>query len=510
MSLLVAVMLAGLGAGCRPAPIPASTQASVALTPPPRTLTLPGDDWGYPSPFTFYPRGPGYLRMSLLFDTLTWKDEEGVIPWLADSWEVSPDGTRWRFTLHPDVRWHDGQPLTAEDVAFTFDYLKARASAFKWFAAVKGVSRAEAVDQRTVVLRLKEPMAGFLVDIAGSVPIIPKHIWKDVEDPAKFTGEEAVIGSGPFRLMEYDKAEGRYIYEANPGYFKGKPIVDRLVFVKVKDEAMALKTGTVDAAFFWGKEIEAVKALEAEPNLESIEGSSFWVLQMIFNTGRSPLDQVEFRRAIAHAIDRSRIVEQVTHGGAVVANLGIISPGTDWYNPRLPICGHDPSKAEEALDELGVKGLSLTLLTTGRFAREAELIKADLERVGLKVEVKSADWGTVDGLLREGSFDLAISGHGGIANPAILRSPTWPATVYKNEEYDRLFEEQSRTMEERRWKLVWQLQEIIAEELPVLALYHPKVWCVYNPSKLDTWFYTPGGISTGIPTEQNKLVFLPR
>jgi len=509
---LLALLLVSLVAGCGPAPTPTATPVpeEPTPTPPPVTLTLPGDDWGYPSPFARYPRGPGYIQMSFLFDTLAWKDEEGVIPWLADDWEASEDGAKWTFKLHEGVKWHDGKPFTAEDVAFTFDYLKEHIAS--WFEALKEqIEKVEVKDEHTVVVYLTKPAADFLADIAGAMPILPKHIWESVEDPKKFTGPEAVIGTGPFKLAEYSKEEGRYVYEANPDFFKGKPAVDCLVYTKVSDAALALKTGTVDAAFFWGKEIEAVKELEPEPNLEAIEGPSFWVLKLIFNVGRPPFDKVEFRRAIAHAVDRSKIVEQVTHGGAIVANLGIVYPGTSWYNPELPAYEYDPAKAREILDELGLGEVSLTLLTTGGFAREAELIKADLEEVGIEVEVKSADWGTVDGLLKEGNFDLAISGHGGIAQLHIMRSPTWPATVYKNEEYDRLFEEQERTMdEEKRRNLVLRLQEVIAEDLPVLTLYHPKMWCVYDPAKLDTWFYTKGGVSIGIPIPHNKLVFLER
>jgi len=343
--LVLVLVLAGLVAGCKPAPTPtaAPVPAAPTLTPAPVTLTLPGDDWGYPSPFTFYPRGPGYIQMSFLFDTLAWKDEKGVIPWLANDWKVSEDETKWTFKLHEGVKWHDGKPFTAEDVAFTFDYFKEHIAAFQWFMAVEKVDKTEMMDNHTIALYLKEPVADFLVNIAGSVPIIPRHIWEDVEDPARFTGKEAVIGSGPFKLAEYSKEECRYVYEANPDYFKGKPVVDRLVSTKVQDEALALKTSTVDAGFFWGKEIEAVKELEAEPNLEVIEGPSFWVLQIIFNCQRPPFDKVEFRGAIAHAVDRSKIVEQVTHGGAIVANLGIVSPGTDWYNPELPVYEYDPS-----------------------------------------------------------------------------------------------------------------------------------------------------------------------
>jgi len=509
---LLALLLVSLVAGCGPAPTPTATPVPEEPTPTPApvTLTLPGDDWGYPSPFTRYPRGPGYMQMSFLFDTLTWKDAKGVIPWLADSWEPSADGTKWTFKLHEGVKWHDGKPFTADDVAFTFDYLKEHFA--PWFEALKEqIEKVEVQDEHTVTLYLKQPLVDFLIEVVGAVPIIPKHIWQDVEDPAKFTAEEAVIGTGPFKLVEYSKEQCRYIYEANAEFFKGKPVVDRLVYTKVSDAALALKTGTVDAATFWSKEIEAVKELEGEPNLEVIEGPSFWVLQLIFNCKRPPFDEVNFRRAIAHAVDRSEIVEQVTHGGAIVANLGIVSPGTDWYNPELPIYGYDPDKAKEVLDELGRKGLSLTLITTGGFAREAELIKADLEQVGIEVEVKSADRSTVDGLLREGNFDLAISGHGGVADPSTLDTPTWPALVYENEELDRLFEEQGRTLdEEERRDLVLKLQEIVAEELPILTLYHPKMWCVYDPAKLDTWFYTKGGVAGGIPIPQNKLIFLER
>jgi len=527
MSTLLALLLVCLLAGCNSAPTPTATSVPAAPTsasaleptstpapppaPEPVALTLPGDDWGYPSPFAFYSRGPGYLRMSFIFDTLTWKDEEGVIPWLADNWDVSEDGTEWIFTLHSGVAWHDGEPLTAEDVAFTFDYLKEHQESFQWSWPVDKVARTEIVDERTVTLYLTEPIAGCHVDLVGSVPIIPKHVWENVEDPAKFTAEEAVIGTGPFKLVEYSKEEARYIYGANADYFKGSPAVDTLTFIKVENEALALETGTTDYASFWGKEIEAVQAFEDNENYGIIGGPSFWVLQMIFNTQKTPFDDVELRRAVAHAIDREEIVEQVTHGGAIVASLGIISPFTDWHNPNLPVYEYDPAKAKAMLEDLGVTDLNLMLITTSGFAREAELVQADLAEIGIEVEVQTGDRSTIDGLLREGNFDLAINGHGGIANPAILRTPTWPAESYSNDEYDQLYQQQASTVdEEARRELVWQLQAIIAEDLPVLTLWHPKMWTVYDASKLDTWFYTKGGVGLGIPIAMNKLIFLER
>ncbi|MFO7916672.1 MAG: ABC transporter substrate-binding protein [Anaerolineae bacterium] len=514
--LLICLLLLAIIAlaACRPegAASPATPQAPAETDGPSESLTIkyPGDDWGYPSPFSFYPRGPGYTRISLLFDTLVWKDQEGIIPWLAEDWRVSDDGTTWTFTLRPDAAFHDGEPLTVEDVVFTYRYFMEHTTAFKWNASLDKVEDVEAVGENEVAITLHAPFAGFLNDTAGSIPILPRHVWEDVEDPAKFVAPEAVVGSGPFVLADYNREEARYVYEAHEAHFMGRPIVDRLIFVRVGDEALALKTGAVDAADFAGKEIDVVKELQPEGAFEVLEGPSFWLLQIIFNTTEPPFDDVDVRRAVARAVDRENIVEQVTHDGATVANPGIISPHTDWYNPDLPAYPHDPHEAAALFAERDLADTPLTLITTADYAREAEMVKKDLEAAGLTVQIKTGDRGTVDTLLKEGNFSLAINGHGGIANPSILHEPDWPAAIYENETYNDLFAQQARTVDdEARRELVWELQEIVAAELPVLPLYHPRRWLLYDGDKLDTWFYTAGGMSVGIPLPLNKLIFLP-
>ncbi len=488
-------------------------------------------DWRFPSPFAFYPRGPGYVRMSLLFDTLTWKDANGVIPALANGWKVSDDGTMWTFYLNKDAKWHDGVPFTASDVEFTIEYMQEQGGAFKWFESIDYIESVEIVDDYTVIISLNEPMASFLVDIAGNIPIIPEHIWSGVSDPSKFTDDDAVIGTGPMKLVEYNSAEGAYHYEANYDYYNGKLIVDEFITMAVSSAAASLQNGDVDEATFWGSDVEAVNDFEGNSNFEIITGPSFWVLQIIFNCDADegyPTNNVTFRRAVAYGIDREEIVEQKLGGGGIAANTGIMHPDAIWYNPDCKNYAHNATKAEEILDSLGftekVDGirqypsgagksgdLEFTLYTTSTYLREGELIQAQLENIGIKIELTPSDWSTIDSYLRAADFDMAISGHGGIANPQIMRIPDWPASTYQSEEYTSTFAEQEVTLDfDDRKELVNQLQDLVAEDLPVYTLYHPYIWCVYNPTVLDTWFYTRDGICIGIPIELNKLIFLAR
>ncbi len=475
----------------------------------PITVTYADEDWGYPSPFGFYPRGPGYVRMSLLFDTLVWKDQQGIVPLVAQDWSPSEDGLTWTLSLRHDVTFHDGQRLTAEDVVFSYRYLQAHQAEFTWNAGLDKLAGIVAPDDYAVVISLTEPMAGFLVDMAGVVPILPKHVWEQVEDPGRYVAGDAVLGSGPFTLAEYSQEEQRYIYEANPDYFLGKPVIDRLVFLNVPDGALALQTGDVDAAPFSGKDHIAVEQLVSSGKT-AIEGPSFWVLQVIINTERQPLDSPAVRQALATAIDREQIVRQVTQEGAMVASLGIVSPSTDWACPDLPEYPCDPAAARATLSEMGLDDLALTLITTSTYIREAELIQADLAKAGVRVEIRTGDNSTVDGLLREGAFDLAVAGHGAIANPTTLATPDWPAGIYQSDDYGALYAAQSAEVDpDTRQDMVYQLQTMVAGQLPVITLYHPRMWLVYDAQAFDGWYFTEGGIATGIPLAMNKLMYLP-
>jgi len=172
-------------------------------------------DWGYPNPFQHYPRGPGYVRMSWVFDTLIWTDQKGYAPALADSWSYDPASMTFTFNLNPKAKWHDGKPVTAEDVVFTIGYYRKHPYRF---VKISDIASVQANDARTVLLKLSKPYAPFLSSVATTMPILPKHIWEPVTEPEKYNDPKAFIGSGPYLFRDFDKTKGSYLYEAFADY----------------------------------------------------------------------------------------------------------------------------------------------------------------------------------------------------------------------------------------------------------------------------------------------------
>ncbi len=200
-------------------------------------------DWGYPNPYRHYPRGPGYVRMSWVFDTLVWKDKDGYIPALAKSWRYDPDSLSFIFELQEGVKWHDGKQFSAEDVAFTVKYFKKHP--YAW-VPLESVAGAEANGPSRVTIKLKKPDASFLAYVGGTMPVIPKHIWEKVDDPKRYSDPAAFIGTGPFKFIDFNKAKGTYLYKANGEYYLGQPKVDRLIYIKTGKPLITLVGGKAD------------------------------------------------------------------------------------------------------------------------------------------------------------------------------------------------------------------------------------------------------------------------
>jgi peptide/nickel transport system substrate-binding protein len=486
-----------------------------------------GSDWGFPSPLTFYPRGPGYVMMSFCFDPLVWPDEKGNITgMLANSWEESPDGLTWTFHLRGNVKWHDGEQFKANDVVFTYNYIKGKAAISPigagWYntAVIESV---KALDDYTVQIKLNKPYAPFMPQVAAVVPIMPEHIWKDVSDPAKYMDPKAAIGTGPFILENYDKDQQSYKYSANKNYYLGRPVIDTLIFVKSTDPVISLKVGDVDEA---GLTLDQVQALNDSHNMKVVEGPGYWVYRLRFNIPANLiLENTDVRKAIYYSLDCEDIQKKVLHGGGIAGNPGYVPPYSSWYNPNVTQYAYDPATANKTLDDSGYdkmssdgirltpegKRLEFQLLYTSdqQSQRIAELVQSYLKNIGIGVVLKPGDMKTVDGLVSSGNFDIAIYSHGTSTDPARMLNSFPESTGWNNTKFSSLANQQMSTLDEKERKvLVDQMQVLIAENVPTIPLLYKNVYSACNKDKFDGFFFTPGGVGGGVPTQYNKLVFI--
>ncbi len=506
-----------------PTPIPPTETPA----PPARVEVLRltgGQYWGHPSPFGFN-RGPGYMRASLIFDTLAWRDASGqTIPWLATDWTVSEDQKTWTFTLREGVKWHDGRPFTADDVVFTIEYGKAHPEV-GWFMVQLGdVESVEKLSDRQVVIRLKRPFAPFLQTVAEALFIIPKHIWEKVEDPKAYTEPDAFIGTGAYRLIKLSKEEGIYIYEANPDFFLGEPYVRRIEFVPVSDEALALLNGDIAAFDKFGGVNEEMLAPFRKAPFQIKQAPGEWGMFLYFNLEKdTPLKDVRVRRAIAHSVNRQALVERVLLGFGDQGNPGFLPPANPYYNPEVANYPYDLEQAKALLTEAGYGGTPVKLAYSPDWimasTRVLEILKAGFEAIGLKIEPVPMDQATIDQAAKEGNYEILITGFGGLGgDPDQLRRMFHSksrmvgfsrARGYQNPEFDQLAEAQvSMPDPAERRKAVNRMQEILAEDLPVFALYYTARVVVYNAEVFDNWYYTPGGFGGGVPMPYNKHQFI--
>ncbi|NWG16856.1 MAG: hypothetical protein HXY41_09495 [Chloroflexi bacterium] len=496
-----------------------------ALAQPVDVLRLPGGGyWGHPSPFGFN-RGPGYMHASLVFDTLVWRDESGqTIPWLATAWSLSDDQLTWTFTLREGVRWQDGQPFTADDVVFSIQYYLDHPGTAWFMAQVDQIASVASASDNQVAITLKRPFAPFLQTTAESLLIFPRHIWQGVDDPRAYVEPDAFIGSGAYRMVEYSEAEGTYLFEANPDFFLGEPYVRRIEFVPTSDNILALLNGDV-AAFdqFGGVTDEMLAPFQSAPyQVRTAPGE--WGMFLFFNLeADTPLRDVRVRQAIAHAVDRGALRERILFNFGDVGSMGFLPPANPFYNPDVADYAYDLDRARALLAEAGYDGtpIKLSYSTDWIMAspRVVEIVESGLSEIGISLEHVVMDQAAIDAAAVEGNYEIGIFGFGGLGgDPDQLRrgfatdSPTRGfsrALGYSNPDFDALANAQiSLTDPAERRDAIYKMQDILAQDLPVLPLYYTARVVVFNAEVFDNWYYTPGGWGGGIPMPYNKHQFI--
>lgn len=441
---------------------------------------------------------------SLIFSGLVTRNDKGE--WIPDlavevptagNGGISPDGLTITYRLRQNVQWHDGAPFTAEDVRFTWQTIMNRRLNIISREGYEKISRMDTPDPYTVVVKFSEHYTSYL---SLFNTILPKHLLGSGADLNKAAFNRAPVGTGPFKYKEWRIAES-IILEANPGYFRGRPNLDGIVYKVIPDASVLLnqlKTGDVDIvsniAFAQLEQVKAISGVKVivTPNL-------LWE-HIDFNLDDPIFQDVKVRKAIVTAIDRQIIVNSIMKNVATPAAAD--QPPVSWaYNPTLKVPGRDLNAARTLLTEAGWKQgadgvfakdgrkLSFTLTTTaGNKIRGlvAQNIAQQLKELGIAVEVKPAEVpGFFDEILKLRRFQVAMYAWVSGSDPDNYnmwnskkipgRGNAYEGQNYpgwRNPEVDKLTEQGIKATDmETRKQIFLRIQDIIIDDCPVIPLY---------------------------------------
>ena len=436
-------------------------------------------------------------------------------PYLAKSWTVSDDGLSMTLNLVEDATFHDGAPIKSSDVAFSVKVIQENHPFKTMFSPVESV---ETPDEHTAVLKLSKPHPALMLAMSSQLmPIIPEHVYGDGQDvKAHPRNSENVVGSGPFKLVEFVRDQ-HVILERYDGFFmEGRPYLDRIVMRIIKDPSartIGLENGELHLSMFESvaRNINRLKKnenLTVTPEGYAAIGPLDW---LAFNTAKEPLSDVRVRKAIAHAVDRDFIGKAIHLGVAEEARTGI-HPGSPLYEADVESYEFDLDKANAMLDEAsyarGGDGMRFKLSVDFGWPEmkpNAEYLKPALKKIGIDVEVRSSpDFPTWAKRISNHEFDMTwdtvfnwgdpvIGVHRTYQSSNIKKGVIWSNTQsYSNARVDELMETAGREPDpDRRKTLYSEFQKIVADEVPLYVTntlpYHTVFSSKVGNAPLGIW-----------------------
>lgn len=523
-AVAIGVAVWGVAAG-GPPPANASDKVvfNVALLAAPDSL----------NPFTGI-TSESYEMWYLMYPTLTTPNESNLTsgPSLAESFSHSEDGLVWTFHLTPGVRWSDGVPLTASDVASEYDaIIHHGAQGVTWGSYLTGVTSVTAPNPTTVVLRMKHPnvMMPFL-----PMPIVPKHVWGgfDKSQVRSFANRSHVVGAGPFQLVSADPTLSTLIFDRNPTYFGPRPNIDQIVFTVYKEEdaaVQALKKGEVD--FVENVQGLTIKELQGTPGITAHIGSSPSFDEIAFNTGSVDLKTGKpigdpnpavldpaFRHALGFALNRQQIVTKVyqglgTVGGPFVPNGSPLQ----WHPPPSIAYRFDLARAGDLLDAAGYtmgsdghrdlpNGQPIgTLRLDARTDSPSSIgtmtyFKEWLADLGIDAEVDVMSGDKLTDVILQGTYDMFQWGWVLDPDPdSTLHYMTcgergnWSDSWFCNAQYDRWYEQQHVDLNPAtRQPILDKMQRLLYLQAPYLITVDGGTGEVYRSDRFTGFTGQPG------------------
>lgn len=419
-------------------------------------------------------------------------------PYLAESWSISDDGLTVTLNLVKGATFHDGKPITSSDIAFSIKTVQENHPFKTMFAPVESVGTPDA---NTAVINLSKPHPALLLAMSSQLlPIIPEHVYGDGQDPKTHpANSENVVGSGPFKLVEF-KRDQHIILERNDNFFiDGRPYVDKIVMRIIKDGAartIALETGEAHLSGF-EQNPRDINRLKAASGVQATSGGNAYaaigpIAWLAFNTvADGPTSDKRVRQAIAYAVDRDFINKAIMLGTSTPALTGI-HPGSPYFESNVETYDLNIDKANKILDDAGYprgdNGIRFPLTLDYGWAgikAQAEYIKPQLKKIGIDVVIRSSpDFPTwakrIGGHDFEMTWDVVfnwgdpvIGVHRTYQSSNIKKGVIWSNTQsYANARVDELLEMAgSETDPAKRKALYSEFQKIVADEVPVYHAY---------------------------------------
>ena len=441
---------------------------------------------------------------------LRFDDEWNPQPYLAESWEISDDGLTVTVRLRDNARFHDGHPITSEDVKFSIETYQQNHPFKPMYAPVQSI---ETPDPLTAVFRLSDPHPAILLAFSSQLGVvIPKHVYGETDDIRKHPqNSQDVVGSGPFKLKEFKPGE-YIIMERNEDYFlEGRPYLDRIVYKKISEttsRVISLEKNDVDMTAF-ESDAEFLNRLKKNGHLTltpdgySAIGPLEW---LAFNTMNEPFDDKRVRQAFAYALDKEFIVN-VLYGGYAQRSTGPIHPGSVFGPKDVNPYRLDLDKAQALLDEAGYPpdGDGVRIRTTldfipagGAWKRKAEYVKAQLKKIGVDVTIKaSADFRGWLKTVSNHEFDMTLDSVFNWGDPVIGVHRTYQSTnirkgvpwhntqQFQSAEVDAVMERAGKELDQEKRKALYQeMQRLVVEEAPIAYLHTSPYHTVYNHERV--------------------------
>jgi peptide/nickel transport system substrate-binding protein len=516
-----------LAAVCTAALLPAVAAAeSPSASPAAKSLIFKvgiGEDIDGVNPFSSW-SSISWEGFRLNYNFLTWYDKNyKPTPDLATSWESSADGKTWTFKIRDGVKWHDGTPMTAKDIAFTYNYI-LDGELWAYIQYLEHVTKVEAPDDTTLVITSDRPNAGML---ALYIPILPEHLWSKIPtDKAESIKDPPTVGTGPFMFDEVKKS--KYVsMKANKDYFEGAPRIDEIYFQIYQSGDTLVqdyKAGNLDIAVFESPTF--LRSVKNVPGSKAVAVSRIGFHELGFNTWTSPkskgnplLRDARIRQAVHYAIDKDKINAQSMDGQATVGT-GVISPAAGdwhWQPTAAEAVTFDPAKAKQILEDAGYKDtdgdgiretadgtkLSWRFDVMSAYQNDitaGKMIATWLKDVGIDAELNIADEGAFgDRVYDNADMDMFIWSWGGDIDPGFMLSCftttqilNWSDSEYGNPTYDDLFKQQAAAVDRaKRVEIVHQMQKLLYDEAPYIILWYNLDVQAYRADKWTGWQLVP-------------------